>query len=160
VEDEVHAAFEWFCLSHLGRTEDIPTLFEHIGVPPLSDDQARPVLAPHQGSAWLMDGEHSRFIVALTEQGACSLFAPYADRAKSTELFKTHIRHRKLVTERVGSQTQDVFAVTFPDAIGGSDEHALVMLTTSNLDTIQGVMLNALPEELAVEAGISIPEWP
>jgi hypothetical protein len=68
-EEEVYAAFEWFCLSHLGRGELIPELFEQIGVARLPDDKARPFLPRRKGIAWLMAGNQSTFIVMLTEHG-------------------------------------------------------------------------------------------
>jgi hypothetical protein len=159
-EDEVHAAFEWFCLSHLGRTEAIPALFEQIGVAPLPQDIAKPLVAPQEGDVWLMNGEHSRFLVSLTEEGVCSVTGPDVRAETSIELFEANIRHRRLGTERIGSQIQDVFAVTFPDPAGGPDGHAIVMLTRSNLASIAGVILNALPEQLARKEEITIPEWP
>ena len=98
----MHAAFEWFCLSHLSKTRMIPKLFKQIGVSPLPDDKAQAFLAPQKGLAWLMDGEQSRFIVTLTEQGVCSIAGPRADGQVSTELFEHNIRHKKLTSDRIG----------------------------------------------------------
>ena len=107
-----------------------------------------------------MDGEQSRFIVTLTEQGVCSIAGPRADGQVSTELFEHNIRHKKLTSDRIGSEIQDVFAVTFPDPYSGPDLHVIVMLTRSNLPSIGGVILNALREQLAGEAGINVRDWP
>jgi hypothetical protein len=159
-EEEVYAAFEWFCLSHLSRSEQIPELFEQLRVAPLPDDKAWPFLAPQKGIAWLMEGNHSTFIVMLTEQGVCSIAGPRVDGREAAELFEANARHRQLRMERLGSQVEEVLAVTFPNAYGGSDEHAIVILTRSNLATITGIFLNAMPERVVQEAGINVPDWP
>lgn len=159
-EEEVYAAFEWFCLSHLSRRDLIPELFEQIGVAPLPDDKARPFLAPQKGVAWLMQGSQSAFVVMLTEQGVCSLAGPRVNAQETAELFKANVRHRRLGMGRFGSQIEEAFAVTFPDRYGDSDEHAIVILTRSNLPSMTGIFLNALPEHVAREAGINVPDWP
>jgi hypothetical protein len=159
-EEEVYAAFEWFCLSRLGRSEQIPELFKQLRIAPLPDDKARPFLAPQKGIAWMMEGNQSTFIAMLTEQGVCSIAGPRVDGREAAELFKANVRHRRLRMERVGSQVEEVFAVTFSNAYGGADEHAIVILTRSNLATIAGIFLNALPERVVQKAGINVPEWP
>lgn len=160
VEDDAYAAFETFCLSHLNQIDAVPALFEQIGILPLTDKQAKPFLAPQTGKAWLYRSKHARHVVMITDQGICSVTSPEAKGKIVRMLFEDNTQHTKLNSESMGSQTQDVYALTFPDPAGAKDGHAIVMITTSKLKSVDGVFLNALPENIIRQAGMSVPKWP
>jgi len=79
-DEEVFAAFEWFCLSHLQKPENIEQLFPPLGIRPLPQDKAEAFLAPQKGKAWLMPGSVTKgFVVTLTDNGVCTVNGSYAN---------------------------------------------------------------------------------
>jgi hypothetical protein len=70
-------------------------------------------------------------------------------------------RSRLLSTEKVGSETQSIFAVTHPDPRGAADGHAKVMAASSELPSVAGAGLTSIPEKAAKAGGINVPQvWP
>jgi hypothetical protein len=53
-----------------------------------------------------------------------------------------------------------MYAVTFRDAKSGDTAKTLVSITTSNLKSIDGIILSTLPEKLALENNIRVSNWP
>ena len=80
--------------------------------------------------------------------------------ATTLDLLLQNSRIAQLDTERVGSEIQSVYAITRPDRFGKADIHALVLITTSNLQSVDGIQLTAIPESLARKQGTTIPDWP
>jgi hypothetical protein len=159
-EDEVFGAFEWFCLSHLEKTAEIPTLFSDIGVEALPDAKARILLKPQTGKAWFVDGSHAPFIVALTDKGACTVTSPRVNGYLVEQLFIKYIRNKELREEDQGSSIQRFYAVTFSDAVTSTDTHAIVMISLSKLESLKGIFLNSFPESQAKTEVIIVPKWP
>ena len=53
-EEEVYAAFETYCLTHINQPSVIPKLFENIGIKPLPPKKAEPFLMPQKGTVLRM----------------------------------------------------------------------------------------------------------
>lgn len=161
-EEEVYAAFETFCLTHINQSAEIPKMFARVGVKPLPAERAEAFLAPQKGTAWMMKGKETNLIITLTDAGVCTTSAPYASGKATTELFEKLLRHKKLATEDMGGQQQTIYAVTFPSSakIGGPTSHALVLVTTSKLSSIDGVIINVMAEKMVAESGVTVPKWP
>jgi hypothetical protein len=85
-----------------------------------------------------------------------SIASPFANGNVTQKLS----RNRLLSTERAGSETQLIFAVTHPDPRGAADGHAIVMLASSELQSVSGAALTPVPEAVAKSAGITVPVWP
>jgi hypothetical protein len=158
--DEVFGAFEWFCLSHLEKPTEIPTLFSDIGIKVLPEAKARPFLGPQTGKVWFVAGSYVPFIVSLTDKGTCTVGSPSVDGRLVEELFKKYIRYKEIREESYGIETQRFYAVTFPDAETEAETHAIVMITLSKLESLKGISLNSIPESQIKEEGIAVPKWP
>lgn len=161
-DEEVFAAFEWFCLSHLQKPETIEQLFPPLGIQPLPQDQADAFLSPQKGKAWIIPGSITKgFVVTLTDSGVCTINGSYANGKETQNIFEKNTKNIKLTSETVGSQTQDVYALVFSGANGvNMATKALVSITTSNLKSIDGIILTAMPEKLMLENNIHINNWP
>lgn len=160
-DEEVFAAFEWFCLSHLQKPENIELLFPPLGIQPLPQDKAEAFLAPQKGKAWLIPGSVTKgFVVTLTDNGVCTVNGPYVNSKETQGIFEKNTKNIKLASEAAGSQTQDMYAVTFRDANSGDIAKTFVSITTSNLKSIDGITLSTLPEKLALESDIHVSKWP
>jgi hypothetical protein len=159
-EDETFAAFEWFCLAHLNKPNGVPELFKPLGISPLPDNRSGPFLAGHPGTAWLVPGTNTNFVVSQTNAGTCGISNPAVDATELKRIFETSLRKRLLGTDRSGSETTDAYAVTYPDKSGGPDVHAVVSFASSALASVKSVNLVALPEQLAAEEGLKIANWP
>lgn len=158
-EEEVYAAFEAFCLAHIDQPAEIIKTLANVGVKPLPSDRAEAFLAPQKGTAWVLK-KQTKFAITLTDKGVCSVSAPYISGKETTRLVEKHLRHRKLNSESAGSQVQVMYAVTFPSPNGAADAHILVMLTTSGLSSIDGVIINAMPESMLREGDATVSSWP
>jgi hypothetical protein len=157
-EEEILAAFEVFCISNLKNPEDVHELFADIRVSPLTEDEAAPFLAPQKGTAWLIDGENTMFIMLLTENGVRPVNATDVDGEEVERLFATHIVATKLGDEPLGSERQAFYAVTYPDPTMDKQGRAVVSIRTSKLSSVRGVMINTLPEALARQNGVTLPK--
>jgi hypothetical protein len=89
-----------------------------------------------------------------------SIASSFANGNVTQSLFVKLSRNRLLSTERAGSETQLIFAVTHPDPRGAADGHAIVMLASSELQSVGGAALKSVPEVVAKSAGITVPVWP
>lgn len=159
VEEEVFASFEWFCLSHLNEPETIAPLFAPLKIEPLPKEKADMFLAPLTGQAWFVPGTNTRgFIVSITDKGVCNVYGPDAEGNVAKELFEKHIKNKKLDALDEGSQTTEMYAVSYPVSAG--KVRAMVSVQTSKLASVKGATFSALPEKLAVKEGIKIPAWP
>ena len=107
-----------------------------------------------------MDGRHVPFIVALTDNGICTVKSPRVDGHLVEKLFIKYIRNKELREEDQGSSIQRFYAVTFSDTVTSTDTHAIVMTTLSKLDSLKGIFLNSFPESQAKTQGIIVPKWP
>ncbi len=161
--EQVFGAFEFICLEQLRSQERIPQLLKNIGAIELSADQAAGFLAPQSGRAWMIRpaGEAiDPFIIALSDTTACTVMAPKAKGAPILALFQKHTRNAKIQEKRIGSQIEHWFAVSHDDQFRDGDVHAVVLITTSRLFGMEGVIINALPEAILAKTGIRAPTWP
>ena len=158
-EEDIYAAFEWFCLSHLKEPDTIPILLKDSPFVELPKDIAEKFLAPQSGRAWMHDEKH-KTVLALTDKNICSIMNTGSDGSAILKFFLDFTNNIKLDTINMGSQFQDVYAVTFPDAKGKGDGHAIVMITLSKLPSYKGIIMNSMSENTAKEIGINYNKWP
>lgn len=145
-EDEVFASFETYCIAHLNQSEKIPELLKQVGSVPMSEDMAKGFLGPQKGSAWFHKTKSAHLSIVLTDEGVCTISSPDVNGKIVKSLFEEHSKIKMLRTENVGSQKQEFYSLTLADQYGGADINALVMIATSNLQSVGGVFLNAIPE--------------
>ncbi|SHH32173.1 hypothetical protein [Bradyrhizobium erythrophlei] len=105
-------------------------------------------------------GEDRKYFIELSTSGVCSISSPVADGNAIRELFERLSRNKLLSTEKVGSETQTIFAVTHPDRRGADNGHAIVLVVSSALQS-GGAGLTSVPEKAAEAEGITVPQvWP
>lgn len=160
IEDETIAAFDSFCVANISHPEKFPDLMRAIGVEPLSSDKAAPFLGGQSGTVWPFVNRPTKMVLTLTTKGVCGLFGYDADPQEATRLFEAKFRNKKLNSETIGSELEEVFAVSQADQKGGQDIHVLVFVKTSTLASIPGITITAMPESLMQEGGISFKDWP
>ena len=160
-EDNAIGAFERYCLDHLNAPDKAIGLIEGLGFPEIPEPQPAIPMADHPGRAWASFGENQRYFIKLSTDGVCSISSPFADGNVVRQLFERLSRNSILSTERVGSETQSIFAVTHPDPRGGADGHAIVMVASFELPSAAGAGLTSIPEKAAKAGGINVPRvWP
>jgi hypothetical protein len=159
-EDEAFSAFEWFCLSQLHDPSQVGPLFSGIGIEPLSDEFARPLLSGMRGKVWALPGDHTNIVVALTEDAVCQASALYVEAGPVVELLIEKLRISQVHEEEVGSTKTLYYAVTFPHLRGGDDQHALVTAAFQTLGSSEGIILTSMPEGLLIRDGVNRPKWP
>jgi hypothetical protein len=161
IDERVFSAFEALCLDNISEIGRVPSFAGAIGMVELSGEKARLFLDGHPGRAWISAAkETARYALILTDKGSCGVTGPDANGKDILALFLSNSRNQRLSTEKIGSSVQSVFAVTHPSRRGLEDIHAIVSITTSNLQTIGGVNLSAVSEALASANGIRVPVWP
>jgi hypothetical protein len=159
-EETVLATFESLCLEQINDPEAIATTAPRMGLVAVPDDKKVEFLGNQPGRAWINLNKTERYILTITDEGSCGLSAPYVSGATTLDLLFHNSRIAQLDTERVGSEIQSVYAITRPDRFGKADIHALVLVTTSNLQSVDGIQLTAIPETLARKQGTIIRAWP
>jgi hypothetical protein len=160
-EEAAYANFEAFCLDHLTSQQDIARVAGGVGLRQIPDNLKFPIFGDHPGTAWMSPTGEVRFMLALFENGACGISAIDADGDGVMEVLQKNSRNLKIATDRIGSEIDTMFALTYPDRDGGPDKHALVIIQTSSLKTIgAGTRITAFSEDAAKKAGIPVPEWP
>jgi hypothetical protein len=161
IEERVCSAFEALCLDNMREIGRVPSFAGAIGMVELSGEKAKLVLDGHPGHAWISGAkETARYALILTDEGFCGVTGPDANGKGVLALFLSNSRNQRLSTAKIGSSVQSVFAVTHPSRRGLEDIHAIVSITTPNLQTIRGVNLSAVSEALASANGIRAPVWP
>jgi hypothetical protein len=161
IDERVFSAFEALCLDNVSEIGRVPSFAGAIGMVELSGEKAKPFLDGHPGRAWISAAkETARYALILTDEGSCGVTGPDANGKDVLALFLSNSRNQRLSTEKIGSSVHSVFAVTHPSRRGLEDIHAIVSITTSNLQTIGGVNLSAVSEALASANGIRVPVWP
>jgi hypothetical protein len=161
IDERVFSAFEALCLDNMSEIGRVPSFAGAIGMVELSGEKAKPFLDGHPGRAWISAAkETARYALILTDEGSCGVTGPDANGKDVLALFLSKSRNQRLSTEKIGSSVHSVFAVTHPSRRGLEDIHAIVSITTSNLQTIGGVNLSAVSEALASANGIRVPVWP
>jgi hypothetical protein len=160
-EEAAYANFEALCLDHLTTQQDIARTAGAVGLRQIPDELKFPIFGDRSGTAWNSVGNKNRFMLALFENGACGVSAIDADGDGVIEVLRANSRNQQLARDKVGSEIDTMFALTYPDRNGGPDKHALVVVQTSGLKTIgAGTRLTAFSEEAAKKSGLPIPEWP
>lgn len=159
-EETILATFESLCLEQINDPGSIATIAPRMGLVAVPDDKKVEFLGSQPGRAWISLNKTNRYILTITDEGSCGLSAPYVSGATTLDLLLQNSRIAQLDTERVGSEIQSVYAITRPDRFGKADIHALVLITTSNLQSVDGIQLTAIPETLARKQGTIIRAWP
>jgi hypothetical protein len=159
-EETILATFEALCLEHINDPGSIATITPRMGLIAVPDDKKVEFLGSQPGRAWINLDRTNRYILTITDEGSCGVSAPYVSGATTLALLLQNSRGTQLDTERIGSEIQSVYAITRPDRFGKADIHALVLITTSNLQSVDGIQLTAIPESLARKQGTTIPDWP
>ena len=159
-EDETYAAFEWFCLAHLGAPTEIPRLFDQIGIEPLGEEYASPFLYPQEGTAWFLPGSTANIVVTLSVDNVCTVTNPNVSGDGVLELLRQHTSNLLVREETVGTERQLMFAVSIIDGLGRLEARGVVLARVSNLTAIDGISLSAAPEALLRANGIEVPRWP
>jgi hypothetical protein len=160
VEDNVIGAFERYCLDNLNAPERTLRLVTALGLTEIDEPNRSIIMADHPGRAWASFRENQKYFIKLTNDGVCSVASPVADGNLVRPLFVKLSRNKLLSTEKVGSETQSIFAVTYSDPRGAADGHAIVMLASSELQSAGSAALTSVPENVAKAAGMTIPVWP
>ena len=151
------ATFETYCLANITQPQRIDTMLSASGIKPLPKEMAKALLMPKKGKAWLV---YKGISIALTEEGTCTVNAPYVNGEEAKSIFNNYIKNIKITSETMGSQVQDIYAVTYPDLSAGYLSRIMVLITTNSLKSIDGIIFNALPEKLALKENIKIKNWP
>jgi hypothetical protein len=160
-EDNVIGAFESYCLGNLNTPERAIGMIAAIGLAEVREPQLAMVMNDHPGRAWASFGENQRYFIKLADTGVCSVASPVADGGLVRQLLVKLSRNRLLATEKIGSETQSIFAVTHPDPRGAADGHGIVMAASSELPSVVGAVLTSIPEKAARAGGINVPQvWP
>jgi hypothetical protein len=160
VEDNVIGAFETYCLDNLNAPDKAIRLADALGLTEIVEPNLSILMADHPGRAWASFGDNQKYFIKLSDDGVCSIASPIADGDLVRPLFVKLSRNKLLSTEKAGSETQSIFAVTQPDPRGADDGHAIVMLASSELHNVGGAALTSVPEKVAKAAGMTIPLWP
>lgn len=155
--EKAFATFETYCLANITQPQRIDTMLSAVGIKPLPTEIAKAILMPQKGKAWLVAKGIS---IALTEEGTCTVSAPYVSGEETKGIFKKYIKNIKITSETMGSQLQDIYAITYPDLSTGDLSRTIVMITTTNMKSIDGIIFNALPEKLALKNNLKIKNWP
>lgn len=146
-EDEIFASFETYCIAHLNQPEKIPELLRLAGGSQMSEDVAKGFLGPQKGRAWLHKTKSAQFSLVLTDEGVCTIGSPEVNGSIVKGLFEKHSKIKRLRIENIGSEKREFYSLTQADQYGGEEIYAMVMITTSNLQSVDGVFLNAIPEK-------------
>jgi hypothetical protein len=160
-EDNVIGAFESYCLDNLNAPDRAIRMIEALGLTEIQEPQRAVLMADHPGRAWASFAKDQKYFIKLSDEGVCSIASPVADGGLVQQLFVKLSRSRLLANEKIGSETQIIFAVTHPDPQGAGDGHAIVMVTSSDLPSVGGAALTSVPENAAKAAGLNVPRvWP
>ena len=160
VEDNVISAFESFCLDNLDAPNITTKLAEALHLTQIAEPDLSIIMGDHPGRAWSSFSENQKYFIKFSNDGICSISSPVADGTLVRTLFVKLSRNKLLSSENVGSETQSIFAVTYPDPRDASDGHAIVMVKSSELQSVGGAALTSVPEKTAKAGGMTIPVWP
>lgn len=161
VEDNLIGAFETYCLNNLTAPDRAIKMIDALGLAEVPEPHRSVILADRPGRAWASFAENQRYFVKLSSDGVCSIQSPVANGDLVLQMFVRLSRNRLLTSEKIGSETQHIFAVTHPDPRGAADGHAIVMASSSVLQSVAGAALSSVPEKVAIAGGINVPKvWP
>lgn len=160
VEDESIGTFELYCVENINQQAAIPGLLSSIGIQPLESGVANMLLNGQTGKAWLLNQSSTKMFLALTDKGVCTVFARDANPEVARTLFASTFRNKRMQSENIGSQTEEMFLVTQASRSGEGDIHLVVVTNASNLASVPGMILNAIPEAVAKEMGLTFSDWP
>jgi hypothetical protein len=160
IEDDAFAAFETFCIFKLNSPEQIPGMVEYIGAPELRGNAARPYLGAQKGRAWMMRRDAGPFVLLLADDGTCGLFAPDGDRSSFRAILNAYPAATLAASEPVGTEQHDLYVIVAARKDDGPDFRAAIMLRASNLASVRGAYLSAIPEKLMNEKKMAPPTWP
>ncbi len=159
-EEQFYASFENFCINLLNIPKAVPKMIEAIGGKPVASDKAKMMLQGKEGRVWLLKLEGIRSTLTQTSDNVCTMFGPDVDGSTVENIFKKSSRSLLVGSEKIGSQTFSTYTLVQADPQGGSDIYAIITLTRSNLSSVGGVFLNAIPRGIAEKNGIKIKNWP
>jgi hypothetical protein len=160
-EDNVIGAFESYCLDNLNAPDRAIRMIDALGLTEIQDPDRAILMADHPGRAWASFAENQKYFIKLSNDGVCSIASPVADGSLVRQLLVKLSRNKLLSTDKIGSETQSIFAVTHPDPRGAADGHAIVMAASSELQSAAGAALTSIPEKAAKAGGINVPQvWP
>ena len=161
VEENVIGAFESYCLDNLNAPDRAMRMTDALGLTEIQEPHRAILMADHPGRAWASFAKDQKYFIKLSDEGVCSISSPVADGNLVRQLFVKLSRSRLLSTEKIGSETQSIFAVTHPEPRGAADGHAIVVGTSSELPSVAGAGLTSIPEKAAKAGGINVPQvWP
>jgi hypothetical protein len=135
-EDNVIGAFESYCLDNLNAPDRAIRMIDALGLYEIKEPDRAILMADHLGRAWASFAENQKYFIKLSNDGVCSIASPVADGSVVRQLLIKLSRNRLLSTEKIGSETQSIFAVTHPDPRGAADGHAIVMAASSELQSL------------------------
>lgn len=160
IENETIAAFESYCIENADQLSAIPRMMATLGAKPLGGTMATMLLNGQSGKGWLLGQTSTKMFLALTDAGVCTVYSRDASPVEARKVFSGTFRQKFLRSEPIGSQTEQWFLVSQVSRSGGEDIHAVVIINASELETIPGIILNAIPETVATGIGLSVTEWP
>lgn len=159
VERDAILTFDYFCVQIVNSPETFPETLKKMGVSPLSNSQAQPMLNGQSGNVWFMPGG-SKIVLTLTTSRICTVTALDANPNDARAAFNTAFNSRLMISESVGSQQEEYYALTSKDSKGANDIHTVVSIVSSKLANEPGIIINSIPERIFQPLGLKIPQWP
>lgn len=115
---------------------------------------AEALMAPAQGEFYFFRNGQSLEAVAFTTDDLCLFFDRNASGAEVDRLVREKLRNNLHKSIEEGSQRLNYYAVTF------QDKHFLIRTTVSTLSSIDGVIVNVIPEATIARSREPMPSWP
>lgn len=158
MEQEAFLTFESLCITNSEHLERIPQLLNFGRTIEVEKNQAKEMLAPHTGRAFVMKGESANLLIMLTDAPSCLLYAKDADGTTTENLFREHSRNQLLTRETVGSELHSTYAVSYPADAGVI--HALVFVDRPDVIGVSGISFGLASEQFLRAHGLKTPTWP
>lgn len=160
VEEKVFRAFETYCLTHLGSARELLRLLEAVGAKPIPDDKVSMMISPQTGKGWLLPKDEGRILLTLTTSEICTVAGMDAKAKPAISVFEQNIKANRIDSESFGSEKRLFYAVTYPNFRSGGEEHAVVIVSSSNLSSVDGIVFHSIPEAAGRRKGLTLPTWP
>jgi hypothetical protein len=151
-EDIAFASMENYCLL-LPRAAAIASILA-IGGRKVEGQMAEALIAPAVGELYFFRNGQSLEAVGFTSDGLCMFFDRNAPGAEVDRLVREKLRNQLHKREEEGSQRTSYYAVSF------QGQHFLIRTTVSTLASIDGVIINVIPEAIVSRFNQPMPEWP
>lgn len=137
------ATVETFCLPFARDLSRASARLDAIGKK-IDPQMSAAILAPQKGTTWFLNTNGQRLMVGLTETGVCQVMSELAKGTEFVRLAETIWSARLQRTEKIGSQVEHWYTLKFQDADSYVDEQLVLMVTSSTLASVPGIIVNVL----------------